>query len=472
MAAKHLRDEPAKTKTPKASVLWTRIVPGVGALGSLVWIALLMWSNDRSLDPSSRPNPAPSPPTRLVESEARQLARRAQALYEPWDGATRGDFAMAEQLLKRAVELDPSDSEAWAAYGLLTCGQIILGHDRSPARIEIARTASERAVKLAPESNQARFAQAFYYRFTESSRGQVETQLRDLLVKMPGDRLLIRTLASVLRAQRKYDEAIALLDRAIALPGGDPVALLNKYLALSSAKKFKDAEAVIDHGIATRPMPYFLRAKASLLIMVHGDLDRATEMLKKVPSAYLLEDSGAYWASQLWLWRREPNKALAVWRDVSRDVIETTEFNGPKAFIVGQAHRLAGRSAAAEAEWRAALRVVEQLHAAHPSAVQWVYWKARLFASLGQHAEAEAALHTFEQLIGAKGVSNHTIPVYLLLDRKVEVLAALERAHADLAEESDPASLAQLVNNLRFNPEWDALRGEERFAKLLARPKS
>jgi len=451
---------------PKGSLIWTTVVPVIGLLFGLSVAIWPLWSNSRSRGRAREALPAQKPAEPAL-SEARQLTRKAQALYEPWDGATREDFALAEELLKKAVALDPVDGEVWAAYALLTCGQIILGHDRSPARLELARTTSERAIKLAPTSLQARFAQAFFFRFNPATRASAEKIMGELVARSPEDRLLIRSLAAMLRGQQKWDEALALLERAIALPGGDPVAVYNKYLVLFGAQRFVEAEALLDEAIAKQPMPYFYRAKATLLTLNHGDLDRAAEMLAKVAPAYLLEDAGAYWASQVWLWRREPEKCVAVWQNVTRDFIETSEFNGPKAFIVGEALRLAGRPAAAAAEWRGALQLVEQRQAAQPSAIQWVYWKARLFAVLDRHPEAEEALRIFDQRTNAKGVNDNNLPIYLLLGRKVEVLDALEKSHARLAGLLSPVPLAQFTNNLRFNPEWDLLREEPRFAKLL-----
>jgi tetratricopeptide (TPR) repeat protein len=239
---------------------------------------------------------------------------------------------------------------------------------------------------------------------------------------------------------------------------------------LSAALRFPEAEAVIDQALAQQPTPYLYRAKASYLTMFHGDLDGAAAMISKVPGPYLLEDSGAFWASQIWMWRREPEKSLTVWRAVTHDLIECSEFRGPKAFFTGQAHHLAGRSAAAQTEWTAALRIVEQQLAAQPSAPHWIYWRARVLASLERRAEAEETLKTFEELAGAKGLINDTIPIYLLLGRRTEVLDALEKSHDALVTRGNPALVAQLENNLRFNPEWDLLREEPRFAAMLKKP--
>jgi tetratricopeptide (TPR) repeat protein len=274
----------------------------------------------------------------------------------------------------------------------------------------------------------------------------------------------------VLRGQRKFDEALAVLDRAAALPGSAPAALFNKAIVLSTAQRYAEAEAVLDAALAAHPTPYLYRAKVSILTLIHGDLDAAARVLEKIPGAYLLEDGGAFAASQLWLWRREGDKAVKVWQAFTRDVVECAEFRGPKAFLLGVAHHVAGRPAAAEAEWKGALAFVESQLAAQPNALHWVYWRARLLASLGRHDEAAAALRTFEEMSGARGLTDNAVPIYLLLGRKDEVIAMMEKTRAAIVAKGNPVQLQAYENNLRFNHEWELVRDDPRVQALLAPP--
>lgn len=444
---------------------WWMIFPIGGMLIALAGALRPYVAPDRSRAIKSE-SLAKAPPAPV--SEARQLVVKAHALYEPWDGATREDFALAEQLVKRAIALDATDGDAWAAYGVISCALIVFGHDRSPERREIARTAAERAVRLAPDSNQARFAQAFYYRFQDTTRAEAERLLRELVERAPTDKLVVRTLGSLLRNAGRTDEALAFYDRAAALPGSDPVALYNKFLTLMNAKRFAEAEAAIDQSLALKPTGYAYRAKATLLLQLHGDLDGAAATLAKVPAAFLLEDAGAFFASQVWLWRREPEKALSVLGAVPRDLLEN-DFGGPTAFLRGQAHQIAGRREAARTEWSAALRVVEQQLATQLNSTRWIYWRARLLACLEQTAEAERVLRTFEELTRSPGVTDGTIPIYLLLGRRADVLTGLEARSEQIFSEGNAGGVALVLNNLRYDPAWDPLRGDARFEALQRR---
>ena len=471
------RPERGERKQDGRSVRWTRVIPICALIVGLLYATIWFWQAPKppatksvAVMPSAPAADKTASPVKVEApalSDARKLLMQAKPLYEPWDGATRLDFATAEKLLAMAGEKDPTDGEVWAATALVHCGQYALGYDRSPSRLERGRLAAENAVRLAPDSVQAKLAQAFAYRFSAATRTGVENTLRELVEKAPTDHLVIRTFAVVLAGQGKFDDAIKVLDRAIALPGGDPVAEYNQFYVLSASQRFGEAEALLDRAIAAHPQPYFYRAKAQVLMSGHGDLDAAAALLPKLPRAYLLEDDGAVLAHNIYLWRREPEKALEIWSGIARDLIECAQFSGPRTFLVGQANMLAKRPAAAEADWQAALRVVEQLHEVQPNAALWVFWKARLLAALGRKQEAEEELQTFEQLVGVKGLVERTIPIYLLLGRKDEVLTALEKGRATVVARGNATQIQGQLNYLRLSPDWDLLRDEPRFQKLI-----
>ncbi len=60
---------------------------------------------------------------------------------------------------KRAVTIDPSDGEVWAASAQVSAQLVSLYYDRSPARYEALRTQAERAIKAgAPSRCEAEFS--------------------------------------------------------------------------------------------------------------------------------------------------------------------------------------------------------------------------------------------------------------------------------------------------------------------------
>jgi tetratricopeptide (TPR) repeat protein len=310
-----------------------------------------------------------------VQTETQKLVSqaRALALHDRLDEVTREEFALAEQLLKRAVDGDPLDGEAWAAYAQCACGEISLGYDTSQTKREEARNRAERAIKLAPDSNEARFAWAWSYRFQQSAnRDEVVRLHRELTERMPADRRVLRQTGRAIDSvagsisssdsEADHAEARRYYERAAALPGGDPIALRLLSDSLFGSGHAAEAEQAIDRAIALRPSAgHLYTSKSYHLLYLSPDLADAQAVITRMPPTYLLDDQGAYMAAWVWLWSRKPEECLTVLRGLNRDYIDARYFTGPKAALTGQAHEMAGRHAAALAEWQVALQKTELL---------------------------------------------------------------------------------------------------------------
>ncbi len=399
------------------------------------------------------------------ETETHRLVAKAHDLLESQDDASRENLSLADELCKRAVTIDPSDGEVWAASAQVSAQLISLYYDRSPARYESLRTQAERAIKLAPESVDAALAQAFYF-----SRGQTSTLpdaeriLRRLSSVAPTDRRVLRALSYTLRMEGRFDEGIECLNRAIALPGGDPVSLLEKASALLFAGRGDEAEVALDRSIALKPLGRALLLKTFMALVWTGDLDQARMALDRVPRRMLLEDRGAALASRVWLWRREPEKSLAALNAVPRDYFHDAFFTGPKAALAGMAQKMAGRSDAARNEWQSVLRVTEQRLMTEPNDLVSVLQKAFAQAELGQGEEAERTSRTFRELAGATGASSPLggeagLAVLLKHDS-----AALDQIQQEI---NDPREFFITRAVLKLHPAFDQLRGDPRFQQLL-----
>jgi tetratricopeptide (TPR) repeat protein len=390
-------------------------------------------------------------------TEARQLEARAWALWEKQDDAERDDWTLADQFCQQAVSADPNDGDAWAVQSQVSLAFIIFGFDQTPARFEAARTQAERAVRLAPDSNEAQFALANCYRRQSATRDEGIRMLRQLVERMPNDKRVLRTLASALRGQGHYEESIIYSDRAIALPGGDPIAMFGKDEALRDLGRDAEGENVIDQVLAVHPTPAGYLRKLYYVVLGNGDLDEARDLLEKIPAPFLSEEWGAYWSGMIWLWRREPDKAIAALNALPADYIEKGPIaNGPKAYYTGLARQLAGNGDAARSDWRAALQLVEQRLKTQPGSVELLGWRALLLARLGERADGEEALRIYEQLSGTvEGARTRIALVNAILDHPDKAVDGLMRIYS----RPWPA--------LRYSPEWDCLRGDPRFQAWL-----
>lgn len=419
-------------------------------------------TNARTVPQPSRPKGAPA----VRPSEARQLSAKATALWEKWDDATHADWTLADELCKRAVELDPADGEAWAVYAQVACGQYEFSH--SPTADDLARARAERAVRLLPTSKTTRLALANAYRTNLSTLPEAERLLRELLAAAPKDKRVLRTLGETLRAQGRFDEALASFEQAAELPGGDPLALLARSFTLAELGRFADAEKAADESISHHPGPAALLRKMECQLDFRGDLAGAAETLAKVPASSLLDDRAVALACQLWFWKRQPEKCLAALGGATCEFLPGNYWNGaPRGWLTGRVHQLGDRLAAAEAHWRTALKTIEKAREEDPEEVDLIFWGARVHACLGEKAEAEKMLELARQLSNGSAVAPSTIvaAIEVLLGRTTEALALLESM-------TQTATGPSLRVALRFDPVFDPLRGNPQFEKLLEEPKS
>lgn len=454
------RPVPSRPTNRLPAAAWTGAIAVVVVGVAAAFFAL---RKPESATAPTGPNPVASKSTAPV-SEAGQLVAKARALYEPWDFATADDLALAERLLKKAIELDPTDGEAWAASALVSCAHLIQGKDVSEARRTLVRTQAENAIKLAPDSNQARFARAFSLRFNPLTTGESIRLLREEAVRQPNNRFVVRILGATLRVSGQPEQALVYLDKAAALPGSDPITHYLRGDTLSRLKRFAEAEAAYDEALGIAPN--YVRANARklfLVLRVSGDLPRAQAMLAKLPPTFFVDPEGASHAFYVALYLRDAAKCL----EFVQNVAEYQPYDGPKARMTGRAQRLAGNEEAARTDFRAALRVVDDRLVAVPNNSLLLFLRADILAKLGDRLAAEPLVREISQRVasGDREVEEANLAeLQVQLNQREAALVTLEKYFNDAKSADDNRVW------LRFDPIWDPLRSDPRFEALLKAP--
>jgi TolB-like protein/tetratricopeptide (TPR) repeat protein len=418
-------------------------------------------------EPSRELAPKPAAPVDVAhDSEARQLVAKARELFEALD-SSRDDYKLAGELVEQAKAKDSADAEVWAAAAQLDERYAMRGWDFSDARREAARAATQRALRLDPQSFEARLAQAELLAYTGREGADKEKILRDLRRERPADHRVLRELGSTIERQERTDEGIAFMDEAAALPGGDPLALYNKSLGLWFAGRSPEAETVMRIVVAQRPFTGALLMNAWYAMVLHGDLAGAQATLDRIPVADMLEDRACFFAYYLHSLKREPDAALACLYAVPRDWLSDNWYTGPKDRLIGNALQLAGRSEAAVTEWRTALKLIDARLATGASNFSLVFNRTMLLARLGEREEAARQFAVLLQMNGvdftrAGAVPPWAINICIALGRNEEAIRQIarnlkERRHA----------VAFTAAELKLDPTFDSLRNEPEFQKVI-----
>ena len=454
-----------KKKAVAGRVVVTAVILGLG--GVALYAVRSWWLHPRDREPPAAVTPTPpsaGAPAPAAASRGQQLVAQARTLFEPWDFASADDFKLAERLLKEATDLEPQSADGWAALAILSYGDYAFGFDRSDARDVTLRTAAERAVKLAPDSDYARLAMALRLRRVPGTDDDAVEILQGLATRHGTDQFILRQLGSALAAKDRNAEALACFQRAAMLPGGDPIALISQTRILQRLRRIDEAEAAVTEAIRLRPDFGFAHVfKMILAFYERGDLEKTRRAVREIPARVMGDERVASVAAFMSYFARDAEAAENALRYITRDYIESNVATMPKGLIVGLVHRMAGRKEAAQIEWRQALRVLEQRLQANPTSMNDLGDKAALLALLGEPAPAEEALRVYEQLRRAPAgqASVTTWQIYADLGRSREVADFFAERLRTAAQ--DGPTYAALF---RFHPVLDSFREQPRFKEL------
>ena len=394
-------------------------------------------------------------------TDGQKLVARVQAIYDKGDDANDDEWALAEELCNQATKFEPMNAEAWALSSLVASMPYIFGSDQTAERLTRVIKAAERAGSLAPNSVAARLALANCRRLQGAAMtAEAERIVRQLLVDAPDNWEVQRMAGNILRTSEKFDEALACFDRAAALSGDHPFVLHGKSRTYMNAGRFAEAEALIEQLVKRNAGPAAVTRKVFFKLYVHDDLDAAEALLAQVTPSFLAREEAAFYASTLWLWRRNADQCIAALGRFGGDTL----VGLPKGYIAARAYRAAGREAAARVELQAYLQKIDQKLAAAPNDLEQLYWKITVLAGLDRRPEAEKLLETREQLKALSHSERAFLDVWL---GRTE--GALDEFEAAVAERQASVMAVYWYGNLRHDPMLDPLRSSPRYQAMLER---
>ncbi len=444
---------------------------GPAIIGAAAVVGLALWQPWRATEkPAPTASPASGAASAAPVSEARRLVAQARTLFEDGDHSNHENFFLADDLLKRAVILDPADGEVWAAQAQVSAQLYNLSYDRSGARREAMRVQAERAVKLAPDSFEAQLALASYLAVAGASTAPEAVPLLNRLIeRAPRDRRIYQALGMAHTFAGKVDEAAAAFRRGNDVSGGDPEGLGLLAAQFFWHGRYAEMGEAVAQSLAIRPVGRTLIHDVNHKLVWLGDLEAAAEALGRWPAWLLREDRGAFVASQVWMWRREPDKAVEALNRLTRDFINEGIFLGPRSGLLALAHEMANRPQAARTEWINARNAASRVVAEDPANKRALVWKGIALARLGETKEAAAILEELEQLkelrsdFWSSGAGGALLRI--AVGRGNEVAAKFDAGQrSNVVRHPLPTPQAAL----RLNPVFDPIRATPEFQRWMA----
>jgi TolB-like protein/tetratricopeptide (TPR) repeat protein len=219
----------------------------------------------------------------LGSRERERLAERPTANLAAYDAFLRGQQAfnslpagMVERArvasieFGRAVALDPSFALAWAR--LSRARTLAWGNGfPSQALAEGAREAAARAVELAPDLAETRFAAACYRRWVTGDVGGALAELETGLAENPRDADLLTLSAVVNETRGDWDQGLADLERAVSLDPRSAYAVGAIGRAQLYRRRYPEARAALGRALALDPAEPLAVEDRLRLYIAQGD---------------------------------------------------------------------------------------------------------------------------------------------------------------------------------------------------------
>ncbi|MEA2572593.1 MAG: hypothetical protein QOI24_4594 [Acidobacteriota bacterium] len=368
----------------------------------------------------------------------------------------------------KAVALDPSFATAWARLSIAHAYLYHVGFDRSPARLEQARRALDRASSIDAELPLVHMAAGYFHYWGYLNYERASAELALAWKALPNDSDVIQAIAFVRRRQGDFEEAAQDLKDAQTLDPQNVRLVLEIGQTQLTLRRYGDAAAAYDRAIELAPnqsLGYAGRVETEW--MSSGSLDATAKLIAKLPKRDDENTVGLQYRQVLY--RRDFDAALRILgrtRVKEFLLLHVEQAFLPKQLLVADAYALRGNAAEARQSYEASRVLLERAIATRPDDASLRSALGLTLAGLGDKARAiEEATRAVELLPVAKDAlsgAERVVDLAKVLARCGEKQQAIERLQSLLAM---PSLVSPAV--LRLDPAWDPLRSEEAFRALL-----
>jgi len=398
---------------------------------------------------------------------------RALDFEENADVPSSEYYPTLDRLYGQAIALDPTFALAHARASITFSNQF--WQKRDPAQKARARAAAEEALRLSPALGESHLALGLCFFLTEGNFAAALDQFTIALTALPNNVEVLHNMAKIYRKQGRWREAIAGLEHAQSLnPRAEAAELVH---TLWMVRDWPGAAAVIKGNLAqTQYVPYSRIGLAQIEVVAKCNLIGARAQLREIPA-------GADPDGEVTLANWDLSMLERDWATAEKwlAAFPSDEFPdiGPKSLYQAQTALARGDGELARTLFEKVRPALESAVRDHPDEGGAHAPLGRLYGYLGWKEAAiresrraiELLPESADALNGAQFQYNLAL-VYALTGETDQAVTLIERLlrspAATVRQQFWEGGVTQAELRLRW--QWDKLRGDPRFQKLLDGP--
>jgi TolB-like protein/Tfp pilus assembly protein PilF len=413
------------------------------------------------------------PPT--TDLAAFDLYSRAKSLVLTAGFSATGepDLRKAIELLDEAVKRDPSFFDAYCQLAYAHEYLYAIWGDHTPARLALAEAAVQAATRLRPDAAETHLARAQYLYYGLRDYAGALAELEIARRALPNDPRLFELTGLILRRRGQQEEGLRNLQRAVELDPRNLYTLQQIALSYSDLRRYAEAIAALDRALAIVPDNVETRANRDLFYLFwKGD---ARPLHQTIDSIFAQGPSAIASAADTWfacaLVERDPaaaERALVALGD--NPCWSESAILLSRNFGEGLLARMTKDEARARIAFEAARAQQEKIVQAQPDYGPALCVLGLIDAALGRK---DLALEEGRRAIALTPVEKDVNSGSLVLQYFAITAAwagdkelALQQLEAGLRAPN--ASLMLSYGALKLHPLWDPLRGDPRFEQIVA----
>jgi serine/threonine-protein kinase len=341
--------------------------------------------------------------------------------------------------------------------------------DPTPARKEKARAAVEEAIRLQPDLPEAHLALGFYYYYCERDYQNALNEFAIAKLSLPNAAEVYMAIGAIERRQGKWAQSTVSLEKAASLSPKDSFVLVNLADNYRANKDFEKADKLYDRAIEAAPGSLSARAEKGKLAMdLKGDFSEIERQLAQVGPGDDPEGLVTLGRVRILMLQRKFPEALAVLKQLPQEVLHDGTAPVPKASLEGMLYLFQGDKAKAQAAFQRARPFAEQSLRESPSDAARHIQLGFILTGLDRKEEAIAEGRRAVELT-PESADAFDGPQFTASLAQIYAWVGEKDQALQLVDHSLQTPNGVTVSMLKLDPMWDPLRNDPRFQALIDR---